>query len=325
MTLEYVAPEGCGSEGEVMGKLRAALGSTSEGLPAANVTVVVTPRDARYLLSYRARRADVVSQRSLVVDGCEAASEVAALLMILTLDPVLAESLGAAQVVEQVATPAAAPEPAPAAAPPAPTEPPPAAAPESTPPAPPPPPPLAPRPARRPWLDGAWLALGGARLTAVTPSAGYGFSMEGGVRRAPLRLSASGGWARSLDVDIEGVPGARLRATVLRAHVTAALEIGPRPLRFGPSADLGVEVLTADPRGISAGHSGSTPLVSAALGGWASLAISRHWGLLGRAKVLLPLERPRFWVGGLEAPVFQPERVGSDLSLGVFFAWGSQS
>jgi hypothetical protein len=329
ISVDYAAPAGCGSQREVLAGLREALGANVDGLPSVNAVIDVTPSGSNYVLSFRAQKGAVESRRALVLDSCEAAREVSVLLLLLAVDPILAESLGASRVVEQAQAPAPPPAPVAEATP---TQPgtvrlTPAAAPT---------PRLTRRAPSRPrapahdghergWVDGGWFALGGLLVSSVTPAAGFGVALEGGVRRAPFRVGASGGWARSLAATVDEVPGASLSASLLRAHLMASWELGPRDLRFGPVITLGVERVDAEVRGISAPTSGSTPLLSATAGGWLNLVVSRGWGLTARASALIPLEQPRFRVAGLREALHQPGPVGADVVLGVSWAWGSQS
>lgn len=328
VTLEYEGPAQCTSRDEVLTKLRRALGGSSDPLPVAHASIVVAGETPHLVLTYRAQRGEVESRRTLVLDSCDAATEASVLLLLLTLDPVLAETLGASQVVEQAGAPEPArePEPEPTPVPPASAESPPAPRPEpakpavtteaANPPA---------QAEEQPPIESGWLAAGGYFVSGIAPRVGFGAALEGGVRWGPLRLGLGGGWIRSMNAALDEIPDAELSATLLRAHLTAGLEFGPRVFRFGPAVALGVEYLEIEPRGVSAGRSGATPLLSASGGAWGSLAVSEDWGVLIRGNALVPLERPRFWVGGLHSPVHRPAAVGADVFLGFFWALGSQS
>src|SRR5690606_7343759 len=62
--------------------------------------VHVTTRGQEYRLEYRADRDGTQSRRVLTLDSCEAVTEASALLLLLTIDPILADTMGATQLVD---------------------------------------------------------------------------------------------------------------------------------------------------------------------------------------------------------------------------------
>jgi hypothetical protein len=344
LQLQYEAPAGCGSLAEVQAKLREALGNGAAPVVETRAEVSIRPASKGVVLSYRALQGEVESRRTLALDSCAVASDAAALLLLLTLDPLLAESLGAAIAVESVAQ---VPEELPSRAEPPPatqSKPRPQPVPQERPPAvPQTKPPIAnsaqserpprdareprspPPPAQAPWLSGGWLAVGGSALTAVTPRVAFGVGVEGGVRVGLVRVGARGGFDRALTRAFANPEGALVRASVLRAHLLAALDFGSPAFRFGPWVSLGWEHLSAEVTGISAPQPGATTLFASAAGGEIELTIERGWGFMARAGVLVPLERPRFRVAGIEELVHEPGPLGADLFFGVFWSWGSQN
>lgn len=286
---------------------------------------------------FRARKGDVESQRTLIVDGCAAVTEASTLLLLLTLDPVLAESLGANRMVAQSDNTPLTPEvdshnrptqPTSVPSPPGKTQPP--SLPSSSASRQPATPTAtsthaAPVSAHERWSVGAWAALGGATISQITPALGVGVAAEGGIRVERLRLGIRGGWIQSMSAALDEVAGASVSARMLRIHLTTAFELGPRSVRFGPALDLGVDHLTTEAEGISVSRPGSTALLSTAAGVWTNVVITGNCGLAARVGALFPLERPRFQVTRLIHPVHQPGVIGLDGFIGLFYAWGSQS
>lgn len=338
LSLVYEAPPHCGSRQQTLQKLRTALGKDADNVGAIDAAVHVRTEGAQVILDYQARKGEVSSRRTLTLDSCEIASEAAALLLLLTLDPLLAESLGAEQAVQQIVQPASAPEPTPE--PPAPPAPAPPAEPPRTeaPPnkAPPnkePSPAAVVTPADReslprnedtPWLQGGWLGVGGGAVTALGPSSALGVGLEGGVRLHGVRLGARGAWHTSSWQPLETPAGADVRASLLRAHLIAGLEFGRPMLRIGPWVGVGWERLSAQVRGITDPAPGSTALLAASGGVWSEVRITRDWGLCLRAGLLLPLEHPAFQVAGVQGDVIKPGRMGVDLFFGILWAFSSQ-
>ncbi|MGE5784778.1 MAG: hypothetical protein ACM3ZE_09305 [Myxococcales bacterium] len=326
VALEYDAPNGCGSHADVMRRVREALGSATNNLPPVRATISIRASDSNYLVRFQARKGEVESRRTLVVDGCEAATEASTLLLLLTLDPVLAESLGANRVMANSENADPTPQ-ADANVPPAQpvSEPLPVSTPHK---------PFAIEPQRSPatiaspglrWDLGAWAAFGGAMVSHVTPAVGLGVALEGGVRVGRLRIGMRSGWIQSLSAPVDELAGASVRAKMLRAHLTTGFELGSRAIRFGPAFDIGVDYVTAEVEGVSVSRPGSTPLISAAAGVWTNVVITGSYGLVARFGALFPLERPRFQVVSLQHPVHQPGPVGLDGFIGLFYVWGSQS
>jgi hypothetical protein len=141
----------------------------------------VLAKGSGYVLEYRAQKGTVESRRTLVLDSCEAAREAAVLLLLLTLDPILAESLGASRVVEQAEAPGPPSVPT-AEVTPTPLGPVNSAASAGT-----------TRPAKgtthpsraplkeaagRGWVPGGWLAMGGSLVSSLTARAKNGLADE---------------------------------------------------------------------------------------------------------------------------------------------------
>lgn len=341
LSLVYEAPPRCGSRQQTLHKLRGALGKDADSVGALDARVVVHTEGAQVILDYEARKGQNESRRTLTLDSCEIASEAAALLLLLTLDPLLAESMGAEQAVQQIVQPAppVTEPPVPATEPPAPaTEPPATATVEPTPartttnPSAVEPTPAPARPSEAeseqpsvvPWLQGGWLGVGGGAVTALGPTTALGVGLEGGVRLHGVRLGARGAWQTSSRQPLDNPVGADVRASLLRAHLIAGLEFGRPVLRIGPWVGVGWERLSAEVRGITDSTPGSTTLLAASAGAWSEVRITRDWGLCLRAGLLLPLEHPAFQVAGVEGDVIKPGRMGVDLFLGILWAFSSQ-
>ncbi len=327
--LDYEAPAGCGSKAAVLEKLSTALGD-SEPLPEIAARVVVKGEPERYILDFRATKDGVESRRRLLVDTCEAATEAGALLLLLTLDPLLADRLGASEIVEQKETEGPPPEPEDKTAP----EPTPAEdvkAPESEPTAAQTPPsPSESRAVDVPlveggdWVRGGWIGAGPTLITGMTPSAAYGGTLRGGFELGRLQVAVAGAYLVAPEAPIPAIEGAGVRSTMARASVRGEPRFGTGWWHFGPAVGLSLEYVAATSVDITSSGAGATQWLSGQVGVWSTAMISESWGLRLDAGATFPFERPRYRIVGVQEPVHRPAWVGVEAFVGAFWAWGSQ-
>ncbi len=346
--LTYEAPNRCGSEREVLNKLRRALGDTTPAEAETTARVKVTARGDRYVVEYSARTNGVRSSRTLNVDSCEAATEAAALLLLLTLDPVLADTIGAAKVVdaaeaepEQPAKPepssgqnadaeeedddderSATGEPSPATPEAANSTPQRAQAPAST-----------DVDVAQPTenalaaaMGDTWFGLGAQTVTGVTPRLGIGAGLVGGAEFGWLSTELGVLWARALDATVPSIDGSRVVARLWEAHIDAGAQLGTRTFGYGPRVGLGAVMLQAETGGVTETGAGSSQWLVVRGGAHISTAITGAWTLTAGGDVLWSLRRPRFLIAGADQVVaHRPATFGSELFLGISYRWSSQS
>lgn len=316
--LEYVAPDGCGSREEVLGKFAAALGERAADIPAAIAWVAVESSATHYVLTYRVEIQATRAERRLEVESCDAAVEAAALLLLLSVDPSAPSSLEPAGLESSAAEKG---ESAPAAAPPA--EPvPPAAPPPAPPPASEPPAPSRPAQRRRAPLVG-FVGVRASGSSSLAPSPALGGGVELGVRLGAFSLGVDSS-VEATPVPGAAAPGVELTALLVRSRGWLGLTFPFGRFRVGPYLGAGVEVLDLRASGLSSGGSGSTAFLSGALGGKALYDLGAGWALCLDLGLTVPFERPAFLVSGLEDPVHRPGVVSADAAFGLNWFFGSQ-
>jgi hypothetical protein len=126
------------------------------------------------------------------------------------------------------------------------------------------------------------------------------------------------------DQALEAADGAKVRFSLLSAHLRAMVPFGTRALRVGPYAALGVERLAGEVAGISESRPGATFLLSSSGGVEGRALLTGHLGLSAHGGALVPLERPVFRVAGIEGRIHEPDALGAEAFLGVFWEYGSQ-
>ena len=100
LELVWRAPHGCPVEADVLERIRRYLPAL-EAVPAhVRAEARVMRSGARYRLVLSLRSGDTIARRRLEVDSCEAATDVAALLVALALDPNAAADHGVADTAE---------------------------------------------------------------------------------------------------------------------------------------------------------------------------------------------------------------------------------
>lgn len=326
--LTYDAPSGCGNREEVVRRVEQLLEGSNRAYEAVRAVVAVRETRAGLRVNYDATRGGQSSKRELVVTDCAAAVEASALLLVLTLDPVLASSAtvdGLAtgsvdaeppQAVEPAPEPASAPKPEPKVVPPEPrlSEPSPIEdAPDSLPAA--------------PIVEGGWVGLGGELVTGVSPAVGRGLRLDIGTRVFGARLGVWGAydWVSDHAVPELG-PAANLRSQLMRLRLWGGPVFAVGITRFGPMLSLGVEHLRANVVGIARPAPGHSTWWSASAGGHLDVHFSPSVALRLQAAALLSLERPTFSVrrGPEVVIVHQPAPLGFEASGGLVWVWGSQ-
>jgi hypothetical protein len=311
--VQYDAPKGCGSEAEVDQKLRAALGDEAVPEVPIRATVVVEPHGTSYLLRFHAVREGEHSERELEVDDCDAATEAAAVLLLLTIDPLLVERLGLR---EPAST--ATPEPPPEAE--QPQEPKHAAEPHEPPPKDEHPPPRVTTP---PLPLGGFLGVALVVSGGSTPTLGLGPELHAGLDLGAFETAAAVQFVPLGSAPIEQVSGATMTGSLGAVRVFLRARIDEGAFSLGPSLGLGVDRLALAANGVSDPGSGATQWASVWGGGFARFRLSPRWAAGLDAGAVFPLERPTYSVSGV-GPVHRPEG-GFEVLVGGCWLWGSQS
>lgn len=327
--LTYDAPVGCGNREDVVRRVEQLLEGSDRAYEAVRATVAVRETRAGLRVNYDATRSGHSSKRELVVTDCAAAVEASALLLVLTLDPVLASSA----TVDGLATgpvdaePAPSVEPAPEPTPASKPEPKVVAAPKSRLPEPRPiedAPDALPSPSI---VEGGWLGLGGELVTGVSPTVGRGLRLDLGTTAFGARFGIWGAynWVSDHAVPELG-PAANLRSQLMRLRAWGGPVFAAGITRFGPVLSLGVEHLRANVVGIARPAPGHSTWLSASAGGHLDVHFSSAVALRLQAAALLSLERPTFSVrrGPEVVLVYQPSPIGLEASGGLVWVWGSQ-
>jgi hypothetical protein len=297
---------------------------------AARVTV--TGEGSRYHLDFEAESDGVKSRRRLVVDSCEAVTEAAALLLLLTMDPILARALG-------VEEPTSTPDDATLPSEPPPDEPSAEPVEKATPAK------ASPvsnvtsevdsvdEPNRRnppPRIAGGdsgwrgWVGVGPEFVQGMTPAAALGPAVSAGLGYGVLRLSGSAGWHRAWTANLEGLEDGSVEAELVRAGAGVGVQFGTSGVQLGPVVGVGFERVTARTFGISAPGEGSTSWPTLRGGVGLNALISTPWSLSAEVGALLPLSRPSFLVEGEPRAAHQPAKVGAEVLVAISWAWGSQ-
>jgi hypothetical protein len=325
LQLTYGAPEGCGSESEVRSKFRALLDEDLEG-NRLEARIVVKRVESTLLLEFEAIYGGVRSERTLEVEDCASAVEAAAVLLLLTVDPVLAADLGKAL------EPAPPPETPKAERPPPespPTRPEPAerdlappkpaerdlAPPERVP---------AAAAAKRNTIRSTWLALGPASNFGATPRVALGGMLEGGLSFDPLDLVVAAAGLAGLPSRVPSVSGSRVHSALFGLRLRTQLRLHAPPAEFGPYLGLGIDRVTLSTSRVSSPGSGATQWTSARIGAFGQVPLTGPLRMDFEAGLVVPFERPLYEVEGVGV-AHQPSRFGVELFLGASWHWGSQS
>jgi hypothetical protein len=343
-TLHYEGPTGCSSRPQVERRLGELLGEEPKPEPPLVARVNVRAVGAAFKLVYEAQVAGSRSHRTLTLDTCEAVTEAAALLLLLTLDPSAAATLD----VSNGAPPSSGPS----------NEPPSVGTRVTTAPLTPVPTPeqassarasasrksavstvnqinaVQKRAASDPnesraaaaggWQPSGWLLLAGAALSELGPSVALGGTLEAGIAVGGLRLGAGLGYLRATDVALAEPEGARLRVDLLRLRGLGTYLFETGEFRYGPWLSLGAERVAARVDGIREPRPGHTTFASAALGAAVNLRLSERWEAGARLGAVVPWKRPEFRVIGIPGVLHRPGPVGLDAAVGILWAWGSQ-
>ena len=314
--LEYVAPDGCGSREEVLGKFAAALGERALDIPPVFARVAVESSATHYVLTYRVEIQGTRAERTLEVESCDAAVEAAALLLLISVDPSTAGSLEPAgtettpaEKSEAVARAASPTEPVPAAAP-APAR---ASEPSAT---------SGAAQRRRAPLWG-FFGVRASGSSSLAPSLALGGGATLGVRLGVWSFGVDGS-IEGTPVPAEAAPEVELTALLVRSRGWLGLTFPLGRFRIGPYLGAGVEVLDLRASGLSSGGSGSSPFLSGAFGGKALYDLGAGWALCLDLGLTVPFERPVFLVSGIEDPVHRPGAASVDAAFGVNWFFGSQ-
>ncbi len=323
-----------------MRKLSSALGASAT-LPKVDARVVVRASAEQYTLDFRAHKDGAASRRRLRVDSCEAVTEASALLLLLMLDPILADQLGAAAIMpdsddidqgpqevgatgideapEQKNPTSGSSELPPKAEPTAAQEGAQTAIPAGE--------------SRtrevslvnsERWVDGGWLGVGPTMMTAMTPNPAWGVAGQAGFTLGRVRVAAAVSYLAAADAAIAGVEGARLRSSMARAGLRVEPEFVAGRWRFGPAVGVSVEYVAARSINITRSEGGATQWLSVQGGAWSTWTIAEGWGLSAQVGASLPLERPRYNIDGISEPVHRPSALGLETFLGAYWAWGSR-
>lgn len=279
--------------------------------------ISVIEREDGMLLRFVATYKGVKSTRTLAVDDCEAATEAAAVLLLLTIDPLLAESLGMPPPASTEASELPSPKP------PSQSEP--------TAGAPSPPPPAERSPATEPQLEASegealkgFLALSAVMSHGGTRELGFGPGLRAGAHVGVLEAAVAGYWLPERTDELSGVPGGTLGTSSLTGLVELHLHFEKKQFAFGPLVSFGGVRVSAQTAGVSSPDSAATQWMVFQGGAFANMQLQPEWALGLNAAAVLPLQRPTFSVDGLGL-VHQPDRLGIDVFMSALWIWGSQS
>jgi hypothetical protein len=249
-------------------------------------------------------RAGRTTVRELDAESCAAATDAAAVILALTIDPSRALGDDAAD---------AGVPPAPVAD--ASASPPPAA--PATPPVVEPIPPKEPAAAAARQENLPFVVMATAASdTGTLPHTGFGFGGGLGFAAKPLRLEATLAYWPTVSADVAGTPPRGGSFTMVVTELRGCALAEASFLSFGPCAGLGFTSMQAEAFGvttpISAGATWSSFVADAlALG-----RISRLFSLRLSVGLAVPFSRPTFEIQGLGV-VHQPAAVALELGAGV--------
>lgn len=325
VTLDYRAPPGCGHEQDVWLRV-GQLSSAPEG-PRNRVEARVTVASAEggFRISYEAKRDGVSSRRELLVADCAAVVEAAALLLVLTLDPVASEQESST---ESVATPPAGrdagrSEAAPESSPPLTAVTTPSAATVTF------APPVS-VPAKSHGssvgveVGESWLGLGAEVVTGLAPSPGRGVRLELGTTLAGLKAGVWGSYDWVGDSTLSQAPFAHVESHLYRLRLWSGPAFRVGVVQLGPLVALGAEHLRAEVVGITGPAPGSMTWLSVAGGGHLDVHLAAPLALRVETSAVLSLERRSFFVRGLVGHVHQPTVIGVEAGASLLWAWGAR-
>lgn len=168
-----------------------------------------------------------------------------------------------------------------------------------------------------------WVGVGASLVSGVAPRSTLGASLEGGAALDRFDVHLQAAFHPVPRAPIAGVPNAALDSTLIRVHLGVGPLWGTHRFRAGPVLSVGMEHLSALPRGTTAPRAGSSTWWSMMLALNLRAQLVGPLGVSARAGVLSSLERPKFTVGGVPGTVHQAERFGWCAALGVMWTWNS--
>ncbi len=322
--LRYDAPEGCGTREQVLARVQQSVRSLSGPGVSLSAQIVVHSTDVGFTIQYDGFRDGVASKRELVVADCQAAVEASALLLLLTLDPVLGvEALPAETVAPEEPAAAVETDVPDVASPPRGSE---RAGGKSG------------SPMRRrardagepltdrtaPRFEAPRGFLGGDLVTALAPGVARGIRLGLGTAVSGIRGELAAAYAWVPKQSVSQVNDAWLVSHLYRLHFRLSYPLAVGRVRLAPLLGAGVEHLRARVDGITNPVSGASTWLTGV--GGAELDV-RIWGGLSwrlQAGVVVSLQRPRFIVRGLD-PVHQPGPLGLEANAGLVWAWEPRS
>lgn len=244
---------------------------------------------ARWSVSITTLHAGQAGRRSIEAASCQNLADATALVVALMIDP----DAVAAHARDSGAEPPPAAEPAAVEAAPAPS------------------------PPARP-VDVLTAILGQAGV-GVLPGVDAGIGVGVGVagRRWRVEVRGTYGLRRDQVARASSAPEAYGRFNFQGGTFAACTNLGGDEIAFGPCADVEVGMVSAQAYNVSVGFPARTPWFALGAGGYAAIALGRHWAIPVHVDVLAPLRRPQFVIREVEGTVFQAPAVGVRLAGGV--------
>lgn len=323
--LRYDAPDGCGNREQVLERVQQFLRSS----PApdvslwAEITVETTERGLG--IHYDASRQGVSSTRELIVVDCQAAIEASALLLVMTLDPVMSveappeggaaaeapgsalntDAPGVAALGEQIQTPEARRRTS------------------------------VRRGTREPGVEEAQsraadgtgsefeaitLSAGGELAAGVAPRVARGIRLGLGTAAYGVGGEVTAGYAWVPQESLSQVNGAELGSHLYRLHLRLTYPFSSGRVRIAPLLGVGAEHLWARVDGITNPGSKASTWLSGVGGAQLDVLVFDALSLRLQAGVVVSMQRPRFIVRGLEL-VHRPDPLAAEASGGLVWSW----
>jgi hypothetical protein len=288
-SLSWQAPAECPSSDDVRAEVARLLGGQNH-LPAGQEFKASAQVDhaQTWSVSIQTEWAGRSGRRAIEAASCQDVADATALILALVIDPTV------------VATPPMRTHP------PAPPSP---ASPVASPPA------AQPQPVPVDFLFGVHAA--GSEGTLPSIDIGLGGSVGMVVRRFRVELRAAYGLRRDQIANAAAPAGAYGRFNLFAGTLSACFNLGPEAWAFGPCADAEVGVASAEGFGISESYQAHRLWLATGAGGYAAIALGRHWYVPLHLDILAPIRRPEFVFNNVPDRVFQVPSLGARASVGI--------
>jgi hypothetical protein len=306
VTVNWQAPAGCGSEGEVHARLAQALGPDWSHPSQVAATALLERRDRSWRLEFSASVDGTISRRDLDVDSCEAAVVATALFTLLAVAPGMVEKLDVSVLDAPIdaAPPEIAPQATEAAPPPVVDDE--VQAPSSV---------ASPPSARAPGIA-TTAGVAGVIQTGLIADVTAGLEAMLNVHTQWLRLGARGQWFPAQSAELGGGPSVEM--SLLGTGLEGGLLLHEERFIWGPFLGIGANFATGKAVGTTAPRSGDTSWIAISAGFGLDWPLSERWTLSATGGAVTPLHRPVFSISGL-GPVHRPDPIEAKAGLGVSF------